>query len=232
MALSLFSYRRGNSFFHRIPSGFKLILLFFFSIFAFWNANNSDTQVMISFWPVFRICFTFLCGWMFFFLSGKHYSSLKQTGFVFVLGGLMTLFNGINFYPFSFDFGGLFWGICWTFRFFSITLISICVFETTSSLQIKSCFDSIDNVVSKVFPPFKKLHFSLVLSLCINFIPHIFETRNRIKLASRARGSEKKGLIRAIEIFSDEFIALFSIMITKAEITRKAILNRSNLNND
>lgn len=230
MAVTLFAYRRGNTLLHRFPALLKLVLLMALCIYAFKGGFLGSIDKILSGSVIIQTVLSLIFSVTLFVLAGANFSSLKQLRSVLVLGFFMTVFSMMSFADgkIGIDKDGLASGVLWTIRFFLSTLAAVSVFETTSSLQIKEALECIENGISKVIPPFKKLQSALVISLAINFIPKVFATWNRVLLAGKARSPKKKGLILEIQIFFAEFKALFSCLLNQAETTRKAILNREN----
>lgn len=172
-------------------------------------------------------CFGFSL--LLFFLARGNWTTIKSLPYVFVLGAFVTVLRMFNFFPeFSFNKNGFVWGILYTARLFITAFTCQVIFETTSSAQISDSLEQIENVIAKILPPAKKLHAALLISLAINFIPLVFETWDKVHLASMARGPKKKNLVSATNILLSELEALLSCLIFKAETKRKAILNRGN----
>lgn len=219
MAVALFSYKNRTSILHRIPSLIKILIMFSFCIFCFKETTYEQIKL--------PGCLAFSL--LLFFLARGNWTTIKSLPYVFVLGAFVTVLRMFNFFPeFSFNKEGFIWGILYTARLFITAFACQVIFETTSSSQIQDSLEQIENGISKVIPPVKKLHGALLISLAINFIPLVFETWDKVHLASMARGPKKRNLISATNILLSELEALLSCLIFKAETKRKAILNRGN----
>ncbi|MDO4505500.1 MAG: CbiQ family ECF transporter T component [Spirochaetales bacterium] len=219
MAVALFSYKNRTSVLHRIPSLIKILIMFSFCIFCFKETTYEHIKL--------PGCLAFSL--LLFFLACGNWTTIKSLPYVFILGAFVTVLRMFNFFPeFSFNKEGFIWGILYTARLFITAFACQVIFETTSSAQIQDSLEQIENAFAKVIPPVKKMHGALLISLAINFIPLVFETWDKVHLASMARGPKKKNLVSATNILLSEMEALLSCLIFKAETKRKAILNRGN----
>lgn len=250
MAVTLFSYKKGNSIIHKIPALIKLFILVIFCVLTFSGGTLNSINEILEIPLILRTTFCFLFSISFFILSGANWNSLKQLNFVFILGLAVTLFKFFYFPQdttilqqenkfliyvipgFYLNLNGLASGGLYTIRFLTTTLLAQVIFETTSSLEIKNALESFQNAISKIFPPLKKWNPAFVISLAINFIPQIFDTWNKIHLAALARSENKKNnLIQVIKNTFFEIQALFSCLLHQAETKRLAILNREKQEN-
>ena len=219
MAVALFSYKNRTSLLHRVPSLIKILIMFSFCIFCFKETSYEHIKL--------PACFAFSL--ILFFLARGNLTTVKSLPYVFVLGAFVTVLRMFNFLPeFSFSKEGFVWGILYSARLFITAFVCQIIFETTSSAQISDSLEQIENAMAKIIPPAKKLHGALLISLAINFIPLVFETWNKVHLASMARSPRKKNIVAATSILLSEVEALLSCLIFKAETKRKAILNRGN----
>lgn len=229
MAVNVFLYRRGDSVMHRIPALAKLAFLFALCAFTFKNAAAASLHEILSRPVVIRTAICFCASATLFILSGAKWNSLRQLGFVFVIGAFVTLTRLIHI-PFWFDTDGFAWGVLYTLRFFITSLAAQVVFETTSSLEITAALESVQNAVAKIVPPLKKRNPALVISLAINFIPEIFNTWNKITLAANARADKKTR--RSLRVFIQETSALLSCLLHHAETKRMAVMQRSGFHHE
>lgn len=207
---ALFSYRNTDSLIHRIPASLKLLLLMFVTIGIF--------SVGVCWVGVF-----FVGSVIFFFLAKTPFSSLVRLRFILWLALCMVLITLCSFSKEMLYSDGLYIA-----RFFTTALFALVVFETTSRIQIMDTLSSIENLICKIVPPFRKLHFALVLSITITFIPEIFSAWNRITLAAAARTPLNKKGKRPVTLASlnAQFTALFMNMLQYAEQVRRAVVNR------
>ncbi len=226
---TLFAYRSTPSLLHKVPSLIKLIYVFAFCIAAFSGGTPQNLTEAYSFPLLLRtgICtFLSLLTWI---LAGFHFSTIKNTKFVIFIAILFAIFRCYKFENETFifpDYDGLCFAGIFSIRFFITTLTAQCVFETTSSLEIQITFETMEKIIGKIIPPFKKLKFALTLSLAINFIPQIFSTWNKISLAAKARSPQKNSPVKFIRNYYLQFTALFSCLLKQAEEKRSAAINR------
>lgn len=212
MGVTFFAYRKGNSFFHKLSPQIKLWLELIFCVFVFLPEEYFFTInefISIKFAISFLICVAA------FFLSGKDFAVFKPLGYVLLLGVIAIFGNGIKF------------AINYTLKFLFTAFLSQVVFMTTSSLQMKSALEDAQNFIARIFPPIKKANPALIIFLAISFIPQIFQTWNKIKLAARARSCDKKKYRNFLRNIFLQFEALFSCLLFYAETKRKVLLNRS-----
>ena len=235
---ALFSYRHTNSLIHRLPAWLKLILLCTVTFRTFSNCSyNITNQEIIPFFPWIRAGFYFILSVFFFFLAKTPFSSLKRLSFILWLGffmALLSLFslqidisdkNNIvilNYAPLIND--GLY-----IFRFFTTSLFSLVIFETTSRLEILDALTCLEDKTAIIIPLVKKIRLALILSITITFIPEIFNCWNKVSLAAAARTPIGKNGKRktTLRIFNTQITAFFFNMLQYAEQVRRAICNRT-----
>lgn len=229
MVASLFSYRKGDSFLHRMNPLVKFILFIFLSISVFSFYFSSPVCVII------QTSLFFAAAVIAFVSSQTPFSRLMGLRFVLLLGFFVIVFKVLQFeiiegsFIFGLDFSQIYDGLLYTARFFTASLFALVFFETTSPLQLQDSLEVIQNAIAKVIPPVKKISFALYLALAISFIPEVFSSWQKVKLASRARNpqwKQNKKLIKSINVFFLEFSALLSIMIERAVHKRRALINR------
>lgn len=214
MKTTFFSYRKGNSFFHRISAHIKLWLELLFCIFVFLP-DKYFFAINDFFSLKFAICFLVCIAS--FFLSGRNLAVFAPLGYILILGILAGFGNGIKF------------AITYSLKFLFTAFFSQIVFMTTSSLQMKSALEDTQNFIAKIFPPIKKINPALIIFLAISFIPQIFQTWEKIKLAARARSCGKNKYRNFLRNTFLQFEALFSCLLFYAETKRKVLLNRSSI---
>ena len=248
MALTLFSYRRGNSVVHRMPALLKLALMIALCIVVFWGGPCESVKDALSIPVAARASSCLFLAILFFFLAGANWKSLPNLRFVFFIGFLITLLKifyipefeykeglpepftvSIDFLPFlEINLDGLASGIMYTLRLFIAAFFAQTVYETTSSIEIKNALEQLQNSVAKIIPNIKKINPALALSLAINFIPQIFSTFRKVMLAAKSRSAIKKSRIK-IPLKNYFFIlkSLLMCLLQQAEETRRAILARN-----
>lgn len=232
MAVKMFSYRKGNSFLHKVPALIKILFMMVFCVTVFLGGQKENISEIFQKTVLFQLLYC-VCICILLFVLGKgKISSVLQMKWVLWFGLLVTAFRLVpadwdifkdkeTSLPFITD--GLLAGGLYTLRFFFASFACNMVFETTSSLEIRESFEGVHVAVSKVFPFMKKFNIAFVVSLAFTFIPEVFETWNKVRLASRARKGKKT---RFFQNLMSEMTALLSILIGLAETKRRAILNR------
>lgn len=207
---ALFSYRNCNSVIHRIPCWIKLLSMILLTL-SIFHAGIFSTALLLS--------FTFVI----FFLAKTPFSSLFRLRFILWIALFTTLISIFTKHPESLKNDALYIA-----HFFTTALFTLVVFETTSKIQILSTLSYIEDFLSKILPPFRKLHFALILSITITFIPEIFSAWNKISLSAASRTPlTKKGKRRiSIRQLNAQFSALFMNMIQYTEQVRRAVENR------
>lgn len=219
MAVEMFCYRNRNSVLSRIPALAKLIFIFVLCISVFRDCDYEKLKL--------GICFAFTV--LLFILGKCNFKTVSAMKYVLTIGTLILLLRSFNYTPeASINVEGFWAGVEYTVRLFITALACQIIFETTSPMQIQSALETVETLVAKIVPPAKKLHGALLISLAINFIPLVFETWDKVHLASMARSPKKKNIVAATSILLSEVEALLSCLIFKAETKRKAILNRGN----
>ena len=207
---ALFSYRNCNSVIHRVPCWIKLLSMILLTL-SIFHAGIFPTAVLLTLTLIF------------FFLAKTPFSSLFRLRFILWIALFTALISIFTKHPESLKNDALYIA-----HFFTTALFTLIVFETTSKIQILSTLSCIEDFLCKIFPPFRKLHFALILSITITFIPEIFSAWNKISLAAASRTPlTKKGKRRiSIRQLNAQFSALFMNMIKYAEQVRRAVENR------
>lgn len=229
MALALFSYRKGNTVLHRIPALLKIALLFAFSFLAFSGSGQDSLSFFENTASVVKLFSSILCASLLFVLGGCYWKAFFKMKFIFVLGLFIIAVRTISFETgrFALNMDGFAAGLLYALRFFLSAFAAEVIYETTSGLEINQALELVEDIISKIIPPFKKLKSAFVISMAINFIPLVFDTWEKIHLASKARGSEKKGIGSTFRTLYCETEALFDCLLFRAETRRKAVINRS-----
>ncbi|MCR5080488.1 MAG: energy-coupling factor transporter transmembrane protein EcfT [Treponema sp.] len=216
MAVNLFLYRNGNSFFHKLPAFIKLILMFTFCSFVFTEKKF-----------ILKVCIL-LCA-ISFILAKCRFNTIKNLRFLLYISVFIIVVKSIEFSSsgFSFNKCGMIEGVLYCSRFALISFFAEIIFETTSSLEIRICLEQIENAFSLIIPPLKKIRLSLIISLAITFIPQVFEKWNQVHLAVKSRCPKKRKLHQSVSILMTELTALISCLLRAAETKRLSILNRT-----
>ena len=193
----------------KLPAGIKLLVLMALTLRIF-NAGFIESAVY------------FFAAWVLFFVSKVSFSVLKRLKVILWLAACMVLISALNQSKEM-----LYSDFLYILRFFTTSLFALCVFETSTRIQIMDALSALEKVITKVIPPFKMLHFALVLSITITFIPEIFSAWEKINRAALSRTPSKKGSPRlTVKSLNARFTALFLNMLEYAELVRRAVQNR------
>lgn len=235
MAVKLFCYRKGNTLLHKVPALIKIIFMVVFCITAFLG-GQMETVEEILVKPVFFQLLYCICVCILLFLLGKgRLSDVIQMKWILWFGLLVTVFRLIpedeemyrswaSYKPVFLN--GILAGGLYTIRFFFASFACQMIFTTTSGLEIREAFENVHVAVCKILPFMKNFNLAFAVSLAVTFIPEVFETWNRVQLASKARRGNRKSFAVFFRVLFSELSALLSVMISKADIKHKAILNR------
>lgn len=229
MALALFSYRKGNTVLHKIPALLKIAVLFAFSFLAFSGSGADSLSFFENPSSVIKLSASVVFAAVLFILGGCYWKAFLKMKFILFLGLFIIAVRTVSFETgnFALDSDGFAAGLLYALRFFLSAFCAEIIYETTSGLEIKEALELLENLISKIIPPFKKLNSAFVISMAINFIPLVFDTWEKVHLAAKARGSEKTGIGGTVRAMYCETEALFDCLLFRAETRRKAVINRS-----
>ena len=191
----LFSYKNGNSFFHRLPAWIKILVMPVLSILMFVlpfyvAAGAIIFQIGVGFYLHFSlknqlqdlipVLWYALILYVVNFLVG-FFTAIPSLNQDQMAGFLLKVFQSVFF---DFQTG--------TFLLQLFAVIQSCslLFKTSSPLQIRQGFEVMEGAVRKILPFSKKKHFSQVLSMFVNFIPLCARNWQAIKKAWVARGGK------------------------------------------
>jgi len=235
MAVKLFCYRKGNSPLHRMPALVKILFMIVFCVTAFIGGQEETSEEILQKSVFFNLLYCICTDILLFLLAKASFKSVLQMKWVLWFGLMVTTFRLV---PENTSFlgswelykpvleNGLLSGGLYTLRFFFASFACQMIFETTSSLEIRESFENVHIVLCRAFPFFKSFNFAFILSLSITFIPEVFETWDKVRTAVRARKGKSRKFSVFFRILLTELTAIISILITKSENRRKAILNR------
>ncbi|MCF0241622.1 MAG: energy-coupling factor transporter transmembrane protein EcfT [Treponema sp.] len=232
MALRLFNYRKENTILHKIPAIVKILFMTVFCITVFIGSNGQDKyHKVLNFQFLYCICVDILL-----MILGKgKLSDVLQMRWILWFGLFVTIFrlipNDISIFksyelykPIMVD--ALKNGLIYTARFFFSTFACQMIFITTSGIEIRESFENVHKVICRFFPFMEKFNLAFIISLAITFIPEIFQFWEEVSKASKNRIGSKKGLVTFFRCLYQKISAVINIILTKAEIIEKAILNR------
>ncbi|MCQ2572663.1 MAG: energy-coupling factor transporter transmembrane protein EcfT [Treponema sp.] len=189
-----------------------------FCVTCFLGGQMEISEEIFQKWVLIQLLYCSCICILLFFLGKGKFSTVLQMKWVLWFGLLVTVFR---IYP---DYkNGLLAGGLYTIRFFFASFACQLIFETTSSLEIREGFEDVHKVVCKVLPFMKNINLAFVISLAVTFIPEVFETWNKVRLAKKARQGKNRRFFQNLLV---EITALLSVLLGLAETKRKAILNR------
>lgn len=201
----LFQYKKGNTFFHKLPVSYKFLFLFANSFLAYLLTWPSKIILLFIFlllaklpWLSIKKNIKFLLFYtLFFFLVkslGNPLQDLKEN-FFFVLAFMQNLAY--------------------------LLFISSIFYERTSRFEILSFFENL----AKFFKQEEKI--ALIFTLIILCISEIFELYYRLNLAYEARKSSSFFLKNAYDKTLILFPALLEELLIFANNAYKSLENRS-----
>lgn len=223
---SVFSYKSGNTVFHRMPSWIKILFIPAFNIALFYFD-----------WKIAAVCVV-LQVILFFILKFTVKEQIKDLKpviyyavFLYLMNFFMQLYNlctntdleAVKVVKNSFvntfcDLNTAYFCVKFTACVQSCSLM----FKTSTSLEIRTGIENIEIVIRKCIPFVKKeSSFALAVSMLINFIPTIFKLWSQLERAWIARGG-KKGPAMTLVLIPK----LFSLGLNFAWNTSKALINR------
>ena len=216
---SLFAYKAGNSFVHRLPSVIKILLIPVLNI-VFFNLPIYFSLGLILFQTILAFCIKF---------TVREQAEYFTPVLFFAVILYFTSFLGIFFSNFDF-FESLKEclknkeTLLMLIKLFCVLQTSSIVFKTSTSLQIREGIGQIESVVRKILPVSKKNTFTDTISLFICFIPLVFSIWEESKRAWKARFGKS-----SVRMYMTLVPILFSVGMKKAYNSARAILNRNPL---
>ncbi len=229
-----FSYKKGNSFFHKITPWKKLVIIPAVSIIFF---------TLPFYFSLALIFLQTLCCFALHFSIKEQFCDIKAVFYygVFLyaasfIGNTSSLFSdflsseeSFSFYSFIFIFKNGFINAfsnvqiaSMLVKIFALMQSTSLLFKTSTSLELRSGIETIETFIRKILPVSKKNRFTNAVSLFITFIPMVFRIWNEIKRSWKARAGKK-----SLKMYGTLFTVLFSVGIKKAWNSARAIKARS-----
>ena len=192
---SIFSYKAGNSFIHKIPAWIKVLFIPLFNISVFYFRWSFAAGFF---------CFNVILFFCLRFSIKEQYRDLKPgifyAEFLYLLNFLTTLYLLWNFsQPVEILKNAFLTTILDKNTAVFVLKFSVCVqscslmFKTSTNLELREGIEKIELAVRRVLPCKKKAVLARYISLMIIFIPEVFKLWNQISRAWKARNG-KNGL--------------------------------------
>lgn len=219
---SVFSYKKGNSFLHRIPAWCKLLFIPLINILFF---------CLPPFFSAVLILIQFVIACSLHFSASEQFSDLRAVFYY----ALLLVFYKLIFYfsgnaAILFDDGKFSLMHLWNeekdtlfllVKLFCIMQSASLVFKTSTSLELRSGIECIETFVRKIFHLKKSTDFTDAVSLFLNFIPMVSRIWEQSKRAFIARGGKN-----SLRMYTVLLPVLFSVGMKKAWNTSRALLVR------
>lgn len=210
---SAFSYKKGDSLVHKIPAWCKILLVPVLSILIF---------KMPPFFAIGLIFVQFVTAFYMRFSLKEQFKDLKPILFFAVMLYSFNFFSAISeqksFYKVLTEFSTLYMLL----RLLCVVQCASIIFKSSSQLELRSGFESIESFIRKVLPVSKKNRYSSTIALFVCFIPLVFKIWQDSKLAWKARSGKT-----SLKMYLTLFPVLFSVALKHAYNTAKAIYIRS-----
>lgn len=221
---TLFSYKQGSSFIHRIPAAAKLLLLFPAGFAAFYLSIPVCIaaiffMMMISFSVKFSLYEQLRAMIPAILYAPVLYIALVvgtfvETGFEFTWKVLLPDSNTVLI----------------LLRMIFILLTTNLLFGTTTMLELRASISQIETIIRTVLSKIPYIgksistepSFALLLSLFLSFFPLVFKEWQRLERSWKARGGKT-----SIKKFIILLPALISVSMYHATTTAKSVANRS-----
>lgn len=211
--ITFFSYKKGNSFLHKIPAWQKILFI-------------PVLNVLIFCLPIYFtfgfILFQIVLAFAFKFTLREQYSDLK---FVLYYALILILLDLISFFSLgNFDIADFFsWNrhresIYSLSKIFCVMQSASLFFKTSTSLELRDGIEKIETAIRKFFHLKNKNRFTNGIFMFLNFIPMIAKIWEQNILVWRARGG-KKGIRMYLKLLP----ILFSVGMKKAYNVARAI---------
>ena len=235
--IKLFSYRPGNSVFHRIPSWLKIIFIPLFNVLLF----VLNWKFAAAFIVIFAVTFALMD-----FSFSEQISDLRPVlyyaVFLYFMNLFMEIYGAVNGSGADVSASGAgtvqaIFQLIKTCIFNAVTnretaffCIKFCacvqscslMFKTSTSIQIRTGIEQIECCLRRFIPFAKKEPvFALAVSMLINFIPAVFKIWNQLCRAWLCRGGKT-----GVKMFMTLIPQLFSLGLKFSLDSAKALINR------
>jgi energy-coupling factor transporter transmembrane protein EcfT len=218
--VTAFSYKAGNSVFHKMPAWIKVLFIPLFNI-AVFSIN----------WR-FALCAVSVQAVLFFVLKFSLREQFCDLTPVIIYAVFMYLVDVISFTYLNLktiDFFPAAAGalkasflnentFSTVLKFFACNQSAALMFKTSTGLELRKGIEQIELAVRKILPVKKEAQFSLVISMFILFIPAVFKIWGELKRAWTARGGKN-----SLKMYAVLFPLLFNAGLKYAWNTARAV---------
>jgi len=206
------SYRKGSSFLHRMPAGFKLAFLLLLSLAAFLPGSETRGFIVLSGIVLVLILLSCAAG------IGPR-QLLRGSGPLFLVVFAVFLFQGVEFSPPGFNPDGTKETIIFCFRLAAAFAAGSLLFSVTTSMEIKKSLSRAES-----FLHLEKFKPGLGISMMLAFLPRFFEIWEEINLAWKSRGGRNN-----LSLLTVLIPLVIERMMVKAAETATALESRGAL---
>jgi len=200
---SAFSYKSGNSLFHKMPAWLKILLIPALNILVF----NLHPLVSVGF-----VILQFIIACCLGFSIREQFADLKPVIFYAVILYGISFING-TYKDLTIAFQLI--------KLFAVMQSASIVFKTSTSLEIRDGVGAIEGTVRKVLHLKNKNTLTNTISLFVCFIPLVYKIWEQSKLVWKARGG-KKGIRMYLKLLP----VLFSVGMKNAWNSARALTVR------
>ena len=167
------SYRKGNSFLHRLSAAIKLSFLLVISAASFFP----NIYVLLS--------IAFILILLSFSARIMPWELLRGSRPIIIFLFFLLIIQNIEFTPFGFNFLNLEDNLFFILRILCAFSAGSLLFSVTTSFEIRKSL-----AVLEVSLGLKKANISLSISLMLAFLPQFFKTWEELNLAWKGRGGK------------------------------------------
>ena len=186
-----------DSFIHRCPAWIKILLVPVISIVFFYvPAVVSAVMIIVFFVTQLALGFTLR----------EIFGGIQ---FVFYYAIILVLFRGMDVVPML-------------LRLICMLELAALVFKTSTSLELRYGFETIELAVRKVFHLKKRTPVANALALFVSFIPLVSQNWKQSKRAWKARGGKN-----SIKMYVVLLPVFFSVGMKQAYLTARAVSIRA-----
>ena len=173
------SYRKGSSKIHRLPTGVKLTFLLSLSLLSFFPGTELFTLSLLGIIAFILILLSFAAG------IGPA-ALLRGSGPLFFIIMGVFLFQGVELSPSGIKLDGLRETLIFCARIGIAFSAGTLLFSVTTIGEIRKSLSK-----AEVFLHLEKLNLGLYISLMLGFLPRFFEIWEGLSLAWKSRGGKR-----------------------------------------
>jgi len=203
------SYRKGNTFIHRLPAGFKLCFLLLSSLAAFFPGSLRLSLLIIASLALILLFASFVA-------RITPHTLLRGSTALFLLVFAVFIARAVQFSPFTFTFEHLHESALFAARISVAFAAGSLLFAVTTPGEIRKFLTGFEASIG-----LSRLKIGLGIALMLGFLPQFFQIWEAVNLAFTSRGGGKSfsRLLLLIPIIMEK-------MMVKAGETAAAIESR------